>query len=387
VFGRVTRITELITLFGGIKSHIAGIKASGIAANPMCKPVGPIRVRDYVDNDSGALRRNENAQAPVRLGNRHASRYIVDMRYSLRSPFEPGPPGRPRRFRAVPVRTMVPNVITLLALCAGLTAIRLAAEGTFEWAVYAIVFAAVLDGIDGRVARLLKGTSRFGAELDSLADFVNFGVAPGVTLYFWSLHDAKSAGWIGAMVFAIAAGLRLARFNVTIDDPDRPSWAVNFFVGMPAPAGAITVLLPVYIHFLGIPAPAFMVPVTLIYTLAIALLMVSRLPVYSGKKVGKRVPPDLVLPVFIGVVVFFALLIAYPWAVLTIGALAYLASLPFGWLSHRGYVRREAQANAEGQRSGRQGEPLPAASDVSMPSNGDAAVLPFERGGERPTSR
>src|SRR6266404_3713349 len=130
---------------------------------------------------TGQPPRPRSAQARVRLGNRRVSRYIADMRYSLRSPFEPGPPGRPRRFRAVPVRTLVPNIITLLALCAGLTAIRLAAEGTFEWAVYAIVFAAVLDGIDGRVARLLKGTSRFGAELDSLADFVNFGVAPGVT--------------------------------------------------------------------------------------------------------------------------------------------------------------------------------------------------------------
>jgi CDP-diacylglycerol---serine O-phosphatidyltransferase len=323
--------------------------------------------------------------ARLRLGNRRASRYIPGMRYSLRSPFEPGPPGRPRRFRAVPVRTLVPNVITLLALCAGLTAIRLAAEGTFEWAVYAIVFAAVLDGIDGRVARLLKGTSRFGAELDSLADIVNFGVAPGVTLYFWSLHEAKAAGWIAAMVFAIAAGLRLARFNVTIDDPSRPSWAANFFVGVPAPAGAITVLLPVYVHFLGIPTPAFMVPITLVYTLAIALLMVSRLPVYSGKKVGKRVPPDLVLPAFIGVVVFFALLIAYPWPVLTIGTLVYLASLPFGWLSHRGYVRRDAEANAEGERAGRTDEPPAAAGNVSTPSN--SHVLPFERGGERPTGR
>ena len=151
------------------------------------------------------------------------------------------------------MRTLVPNLITLLALCAGLTAIRLAAEGKLEWALGAIVFAAVLDGIDGRVARLLKGTSRFGAELDSLADFVNFGVAPGLTLYFWSLHELKSAGWIAAMVFAIAAGLRLARFNVMIDDPNRPAWAANFFVGMPAPAGAITVLLPVYMHFLGVP--------------------------------------------------------------------------------------------------------------------------------------
>src|SRR5881296_417812 len=163
-------------------------------------------------------------------------------------PFEPDrPEAVRRRFRLIPVRTLLPNLITLLALCAGLTAIRLAVEGKLEWALAAIVFAAVLDGIDGRVARLLKGTSRFGAELDSLADFVNFGVAPAVTLYFWGLHEARAAGWIGAMVFAIAAGLRLARFNVTIDDPNRPAWAANFFVGMPAPAGAITVLLPVYV--------------------------------------------------------------------------------------------------------------------------------------------
>src|SRR5207245_8772669 len=107
--------------------------------------------------------------------------------------------------------------------------------------VYAIDFTAVRYGIDGRVSRLLKGTSRFGADLDIFADFVNFGVPPAVTLYFWGLHEARAAGWIGAMVFAIAAGLRLARFNVTIDDPNRPSWAANFFVGMPAPAGAITV--------------------------------------------------------------------------------------------------------------------------------------------------
>src|ERR1700741_208701 len=127
------------------------------------------------------------------------------------SPFDPARvDARRRRFRLIPVRTLVPNLITLLALCAGLTAIRLAVEGKLDIALGAIVFAAVLDGIDGRIARLLKGTSRFGAELDSLADFVNFGVAPGVTLYFWHLHEAKSVGWIGAMVFAIAAGLRLA---------------------------------------------------------------------------------------------------------------------------------------------------------------------------------
>src|SRR5262249_48224391 len=170
------------------------------------------------------------------------------------SPFHPERmQARRRRFRQIPVRTLVPNMITLLALCAGLTAIRLAFEQKLEWAVAAIVFAAALDGIDGRVARMLKGTSRFGAELDSLADFVNFGVAPALILYVWGLHELKSAGWIAAMVLAICAGLRLARFNVMIDDPNKPIWARNFFTGIPAPAGAITVLLPIYVTFLGVP--------------------------------------------------------------------------------------------------------------------------------------
>ena len=261
------------------------------------------------------------------------------------SPFEPKRPFlKRRRLRQIPFRTLAPNLITLLALCAGLTGIRLAIEGKLEWAVAAIVFAATLDGIDGRVARMLKGTSRFGAELDSLADFVNFGVAPGLILYFWGLHELGNVGWIAAMVFAICAGLRLARFNVMIDDPNRPPWAANFFVGMPAPAGAITVLLPIYVYFLGMPRLAFVAPVTLLYTLAIAFLMVSRLPVLSGKRVGKRIAPEMVLPVFVGVVLFFALLISYPWPVLTIGTVIYLASLPFGLLSYREYQRKDAAA-------------------------------------------
>jgi CDP-diacylglycerol--serine O-phosphatidyltransferase len=263
------------------------------------------------------------------------------------APFEPiRPPQKRRRFRQIPVRTLVPNLITLLALCAGLTAIRLAIEAKLEWAVAAIVFAATLDGIDGRVARMLKGTSRFGAELDSLADFVNFGVAPALILYFWGLHELGHAGWIAAMVFAICAGLRLARFNVMIDDPNRPPWAANFFVGMPAPGGAITVLLPIYVTFLGVPHLIFVEPVVLLYTLAIAFLMVSRLPVFSGKRVGKRVAPELVLPVFVAVVLFFALLIAYPWPVLTIGTVFYLATLPFGFMSYRNYQRRDVGASA-----------------------------------------
>src|SRR6187431_2597321 len=192
-------------------------------------------------------------------------------------PIDPTPPPFRRRFKAIPVRTLLPNLITLLALCAGLTAIRLAIEGKLELALGAIVFAAVLDGIDGRVARMLKGTSRFGAELDSLADFVNFGVAPALILYFWGLHELGNAGWIAAMVFAISTGLRLARFNVMIDDPNKPAWAGNFFVGVPAPAGAITVLLPIYLNLLGMTVNLGVVWIVFFYVLAIGLLMVSRL--------------------------------------------------------------------------------------------------------------
>jgi CDP-diacylglycerol---serine O-phosphatidyltransferase len=252
-----------------------------------------------------------------------------------------------RQFRRIPVRTLAPNLVTLLALCAGLTGIRMAFENRYGLALAAIVFAAILDGIDGRLARLLKGTSRFGAELDSLADFVNFGVAPALILYFWGLHDLKSAGWIAAMAFAICAGLRLARFNVMIDDPDRPVWAGNFFVGIPAPAGAIIVLLPLYAAFLGLPRSAFLTWAMLVYTLAIAALMVSRLPVISGKRFGTRVPPEMVGPVVIVTVLFVALLIAYPWIILTAGTLAYLVSLPFGWLSYRGYEQRARESKAE----------------------------------------
>lgn len=252
---------------------------------------------------------------------------------------------RRRRFRTIPVRLLLPNLITLLSLCAGLTAIRLAIEGRIEWALGAIVFAAALDGIDGRVARMLKGQSRFGAELDSLADFVNFGVVPGLILYFWGLNELGAIGWIAALVFAICMSLRLARFNVMADDPNRPAWMANFFTGVPAPAGAIIVLLPIYINLLGLPR---FNTLACIYTLVIAFLLVSTLPVFSGKKLGNRVRPDLVLPIFVVVVLFVALLVSYPWPVLTIGTLAYLASLPLGWMSARDYRRKDAEAALAG---------------------------------------
>ena len=276
------------------------------------------------------------------------------------------PETRRRRFRTIPIRMLVPNLITLLAICAGLTAIRLSTEGRMELAVAAIVFAAVLDGVDGRIARMIKGQSKFGAELDSLADFVNFGVAPGLILYFWQLHDLSNVGWIASMVFAIAGSLRLARFNATMDDPDKPAFAANFFTGMPAPLGAITVMLPVYLSFLDVPMPPAVI--TTAYVLVIAFLMVSRLPVFSGKAVNMRVPRELVLLISASVVLFVALLIGYPWHMLSLISIFYLATLPFGWRSYRDQERALAAQTAAG---------VPATATEPPPSSDDRpAPLP-----------
>jgi CDP-diacylglycerol---serine O-phosphatidyltransferase len=293
--------------------------------------------------------------------------------YMVGMPFDPTPAElRRRRFRPIPVRMLVPNVITLLAICAGLTAIRLSTEGRMELAVAAIVFAAVLDGIDGRVARMIKGQSKFGAELDSLADFVNFGVAPGLILYFWQLRELHDGGWIAAMVFAISGGLRLARFNASIDDPTKPPFAANYFTGVPAPAGAVTALLPVYLAFLGVwNMPAML---TAFYTLLIAFLMVSRLPVFSGKTVRMRVPPEMVLPVFVCVIFFIALLIGYPWQILSTGSVLYLLSLPLGWKSYRDHKRAYDAANA----------PAAAATAAPAPAPGFVAPTAEPKDDDRP---
>ncbi|HTB00448.1 MAG TPA: CDP-diacylglycerol--serine O-phosphatidyltransferase [Bradyrhizobium sp.] len=286
-------------------------------------------------------------------------------------PFDPNQSEqlRRRRFRPIPVRLLVPNVITLLAICAGLTAIRLSTEGHMQLAVAAIVFAAILDGLDGRVARMIKGQSKFGAELDSLADFVNFGVAPGLILYFWQLHELNNGGWIAAMVFAISGGLRLARFNATMDDPNKPPFAANYFTGVPAPAGAITVLLPIYLAFLGWPQPPAIL--TALYTLLIAFLMVSRLPVFSGKTWRMRVPPEMVLPVFVSVVFFIALLIGYPWHILSVGSVLYLLSLPAGWKSYRDQARKAAAAAAPPESVAPSSPAPPFAPVATEPGEGD----------------
>lgn len=257
-------------------------------------------------------------------------------------PFQPHGQGGPR-IHEIPLRLIIPNLITVLAICAGLTGVRMAFEGRFQTAVVLVLIAAFLDGIDGRVARALKASSKFGAEMDSLADIVNFGVAPALVLYAYLLDQAGSPGWIAALLFAIGCGLRLARFNVLLDDEERPAWQADYFVGVPAPAGAALVMLPAYLGFLGIEASRGFAFAGAGYTILIAILLISRVPVYSGKKLGMRVRRDLVLPLIFGVVAYVLLLAAYPWHTLTASVAAYLVFLP---LSARAYARK-ARLDAE----------------------------------------
>ena len=257
---------------------------------------------------------------------------------------------RPRRFSRVPVNVLIPNMITLLALCSGLTSIRMGLEGRFELAIAAIIVAAVLDALDGRVARMLKGVSRFGAELDSLVDFVNFGVAPALLLYIWTLQDTKAVGWIAVLAFALCMALRLARFNVQLDDPDRPVWKSNFFTGVPAPAGAALLLLPLYLHKLGVPYISEARTPIIVFCAFLAFLLVSRIPTYSGKLLGQRVKRDAVLPVLILVALCAAVLLTFPWATLTALSLMYLAAIPFGMIQYR---KHEKAAEARNQKKSR----------------------------------
>ncbi len=265
---------------------------------------------------------------------------------SLFQPFDPFDPERNKRrlppLPQVPLRTVLPNLVTLLALCAGLTAIRMSIEHKFELAIALIAVAAALDGIDGRMARFLKSTSRFGAELDSITDFLNFGVAPAILLYVWALGELRSVGWMAALIFTICAALRLARFNVALDAPDKPDWHASYFVGVPAPAGAMIVLLPIYVEFVAIPHGILTAPVVFVYTIAVGLLMVSKLPTWSGKLIGRRIARELVTPLFVSGVLVVAFLASYPWATMTALTLCYIACLPLSWRSYLEHLRVES---------------------------------------------
>ncbi len=248
--------------------------------------------------------------------------------------------------KAVPLRRLIPNLITLLGLCAGLSAIRMAIEGRFELAIAAIVIAGLFDALDGRMARLLKANSKFGAELDSLADFVNFGVAPAITLYLWGLSSAPSVGWIAALLFALSAALRLARFNVAANEETaaKPSWQKLFFTGAPTPAGAILLLFPLYLEGLGVPKGLFPAPVLIAYALILAAFMISRVPTYSGKFEHFKIERNHAGPVIVAGVALIMLLATYPYLTLALATVAYAASVPF---AIRAYAIFEAEERLE----------------------------------------
>jgi len=250
-----------------------------------------------------------------------------------------------QRLKGLHINRMIPNVLTLLALASGLSALRFALQERWEHAVLAIVLAGILDGLDGRIARILKGASRFGAELDSLSDFLCFGVAPAFTLYLWSLSEAGRIGWGLVLLLCICCALRLARFNTDMDEEDRPAWSRSFFTGVPSPAGAALVLCPMLLSFQMdsdvVRHPAFVG----VFMLATSLLLVSRVRTFTFKRI--RIKQSWVLPAMLGIGLYLALLFSSPWITLTLTLAAYLASIPFSIRQHE-RLRRSMTATAGG---------------------------------------
>jgi len=239
----------------------------------------------------------------------------------------PPPAPRRKRLQGLSFNRMIPNIMTLLALCAGITAVRYGLADQWEKAALAILVAAILDGLDGRVARLLKGTSKFGAELDSLSDFISFGVAPTLMLYVWSMQGAGRFGWILVLLYAVCCALRLARFNTALEEHAMPPWAYNFFSGTPAPAAAGLVLLPMILSF-QVGDDIFRRPeVVSIFLVAVSVLMVSRIPTFSFKKFHVTGPWILPLMVIVGLLA--ALMVSAPWLTLSLIIVAYMVSIPF----------------------------------------------------------
>jgi CDP-diacylglycerol--serine O-phosphatidyltransferase len=233
---------------------------------------------------------------------------------------------RVKRVTSFSINRMIPNVLTLLALCAGMSAIRYAVIGKFEAAVIAIIVAGILDGLDGRMARLLKANSSFGAQLDSLSDFLSFGAAPAIVLYFWTLAQLGSLGWVIALFFAACCALRLARFNTQLD-VELPPYAYNFFTGVPAPAAAGLVIITMFASFEWGDAPIRSPWLNAVIVAATAALMVSRVPTVSLKRV--RIHHDYVVPALLVVGVLAAFLTTAPWPAMTALGLLYLGSIPF----------------------------------------------------------
>jgi CDP-diacylglycerol---serine O-phosphatidyltransferase len=253
------------------------------------------------------------------------------------------------RFRGQSFNRLIPNILTLIGLCAGLSAMRMALDDKFAAAAVALLIAGFIDGLDGRIARLLRATSRFGAEFDSLSDFLCFGVAPAFILYLWTLHGAGRYAFLPCIMFAVCMALRLARFNAAIAGPsEKPKYAYNFFTGVPAPAGAGVALLPLFLglearklDWPGLYAVAHHPLFSALILAGVAFLCVSTLPLWSFKNF--KVPAEFVLPLLLGIGFFATVLVADPWAALSAAGLLYVALIPF---SVRSYHRLKADAEA-----------------------------------------
>lgn len=247
--------------------------------------------------------------------------------------------GGPRR---IPFRAMIPNAITALALCMGLTGVSLAIRGEWERALASIIVAGVLDGLDGRIARLLRAQSRFGAELDSLSDNIAFGTAPALILFLWSLRTAPRFGWIAALALAVCCALRLARFNARLDAAEQPHKSAGFNTGVPAPAGAGLAFVPIYLWLISGNDSFRAWPLVMTWTLFIAALMISSLPTYSWASI--RIRREWRLFALAGIALFGAALIVAPWISLLGLAAVYLLVIPMGLASYAKVKRRRATA-------------------------------------------
>lgn len=235
--------------------------------------------------------------------------------------------------RKFPIRRIIPNIVTLLALCLGLTAVRQGLEGRFELAVMCIVIAGFLDAFDGRLARLLKAESPLGAQLDSLTDFVNFGIAPVLLVYLWALQSTGRLGWAVILIYSVCCALRLARFNVDMEEADRPAWKSKFFIGVPSPSAGGLVMLPIYLQVAEIIDLANFPLIILGNTLIVGLLMVSTLPTFSGKGLT-HIRRDLVLPLMLFIGFTAVMLFTFPWLTLTAMSVAYYAVLPVSFYAY-----------------------------------------------------
>ena len=240
-------------------------------------------------------------------------------------------------------RVILPNMLTLIGVCIGLTSIRFALDGKFEFAIIAIIFAALIDGLDGRIARLIKGTSKVGKELDSLTDMISFGVAPAFIMYFWKLNTLGRFGWLVCLIYVICVALRLARFNVNSNQ--EASWRDNFFEGVPSPAGGILVLTPLIMSLTDFDYIQLdyniIVPIFFITT---SLLLISKFPSYSFKKIVIQRKTTIFL--LFGIILFFGLLLVYPFNVIAIGSIVYVLMLPISFFHYQKLNRENADSNS-----------------------------------------